>query len=224
MATSTRDPLDGLVRQGSSLSSTTRTASATRCARGRGSGRPAARPEQSRRLYRAGGRCGRGTRPVRRAAACLDRILGPEHPATLATRNDLAGWTGQAGDAAGARGGQAGCPGILPWRQRDSFEEERSRPLPRRSPWPCSFALPGSPGRSASAPLWSVASRSPGAALTIRPGPAESAAGRAGFPVSLTTVDVFMALLAFLGSYRFAVFGGRERTCLVCGHGLGLDV
>ena len=28
---------------------------------------------------------------------------GPEHPATLAARADLADWTGQAGDAAGAR-------------------------------------------------------------------------------------------------------------------------
>jgi len=31
------------------------------------------------------------------------RILGPEHPSTLTTRNNLAYWTGYAGDAAGAR-------------------------------------------------------------------------------------------------------------------------
>jgi Tetratricopeptide repeat len=30
--------------------------------------------------------------------------LGPEHPATLTTRNNLARWTGEAGDAAGVRG------------------------------------------------------------------------------------------------------------------------
>src|SRR5262249_6356199 len=32
-----------------------------------------------------------------------ERVLGPEHPATLDTRFVLAGWTGEAGDAAGAR-------------------------------------------------------------------------------------------------------------------------
>ena len=35
-------------------------------------------------------------------AADLDRVLGPDHPHTLATRNNLATWTGEAGDAAGA--------------------------------------------------------------------------------------------------------------------------
>ena len=32
-----------------------------------------------------------------------DEAYGPEHPETLAARRDLAGWTGRAGDAAGAR-------------------------------------------------------------------------------------------------------------------------
>ena len=32
-----------------------------------------------------------------------DEAFGPEHPETLAARRDLAGWTGRAGDAAGAR-------------------------------------------------------------------------------------------------------------------------
>ena len=32
-----------------------------------------------------------------------DEAYGPEHPKTLAARRDLAGWTGRAGDAAGAR-------------------------------------------------------------------------------------------------------------------------
>jgi hypothetical protein len=33
----------------------------------------------------------------------MGRVLGAEHPDTLTTRNNLAGWTGEAGDAAGAR-------------------------------------------------------------------------------------------------------------------------
>jgi hypothetical protein len=41
------------------------------------------------------------------AAATLlpieERVLGPEHPATLTARANLARWTGVAGDAAGAR-------------------------------------------------------------------------------------------------------------------------
>ena len=32
-----------------------------------------------------------------------ERVLGPEHPHTLATRGNLADWTGKAGDAAAAR-------------------------------------------------------------------------------------------------------------------------
>jgi asparagine synthetase B (glutamine-hydrolysing) len=32
----------------------------------------------------------------------VTRVLGPDHPDTLATRNNLAGWRGEAGDAAGA--------------------------------------------------------------------------------------------------------------------------
>ena len=31
-----------------------------------------------------------------------ERVLGPERPDTLATRDDLAAWTGHAGDPAGA--------------------------------------------------------------------------------------------------------------------------
>ena len=40
---------------------------------------------------------------VRRFAALLpilERVLGPEHPYTLTARDQLAHWTGQAGDAA----------------------------------------------------------------------------------------------------------------------------
>ena len=33
----------------------------------------------------------------------MERVLGAGHPATLTARANLASWTGQAGDAAGAR-------------------------------------------------------------------------------------------------------------------------
>ena len=52
------------------------------------------------------------------AAALLpieERVLGPEHPATLAARHSLARWTGEAGDAAGARDQFAA---LLPVRER----------------------------------------------------------------------------------------------------------
>jgi hypothetical protein len=42
-------------------------------------------------------------------------VLGAEHPGTLATRHELARWTGQAGDAAGARDQLAA---LLPVRER----------------------------------------------------------------------------------------------------------
>jgi hypothetical protein len=44
-----------------------------------------------------------------------ERVLGPEHPHTLTTRHNLALWTGQAGDAAGARDQYAA---LLPIRER----------------------------------------------------------------------------------------------------------
>ena len=44
-----------------------------------------------------------------------ERVLGPEHPDTLATRDNLARWTGEAGDAAGARDQFAA---LLPVRER----------------------------------------------------------------------------------------------------------
>ena len=54
-----------------------------------------------------------GRRPGRRhllfAALLRDylRVLGPDHPDTLTTRNNLAGWTGDAGgDAAAEREGR----------------------------------------------------------------------------------------------------------------------
>ena len=44
-----------------------------------------------------------------------ERVLGPEHPDTLTARANLAAWTGQAGDAAGARDQYAA---LLPVRER----------------------------------------------------------------------------------------------------------
>ena len=70
---------------------------------------------QPRLLDRGGGGCGRGPGPVRRAAARPRAGLGPEHPDTLATRSHLARWTGEAGDAAGARDQFAA---LLPVRER----------------------------------------------------------------------------------------------------------
>ncbi len=59
----------------------------------------------SRYLGRAGGRQQVGApEPVPpRWCAVAERVLGPDHPDTLAARANLAAWTGQAGDAAAAR-------------------------------------------------------------------------------------------------------------------------
>ena len=49
-----------------------------------------------------------------------ERVLGPEHPHTLTARGNLARWTGEAGDAAGARDQFAA---LLPVRERVSGPE-----------------------------------------------------------------------------------------------------
>ena len=49
-----------------------------------------------------------------------ERLLGAEHPDTLAARHGLAQWTGMAGDAAGARDQ---CAALLPVRERVSGPE-----------------------------------------------------------------------------------------------------
>jgi hypothetical protein len=57
-----------------------------------------------RRCPRAGrAACRAGESRAERARRKLERVLGPEHPNTLATRHNLAYNTGRAGDAAGAR-------------------------------------------------------------------------------------------------------------------------
>ena len=50
-----------------------------------------------------------------RCCRCSERVLGAEHPDTLAARANLAHWTGQAGDAAGARDQYAA---LLPVQER----------------------------------------------------------------------------------------------------------
>ena len=45
----------------------------------------------------------------------MERVLGAEHPDTLTARASLARWTGEAGDAAGARDQFAA---LLPIRER----------------------------------------------------------------------------------------------------------
>jgi Tetratricopeptide repeat len=51
----------------------------------------------------SGGGRGRGPPPIAALLPIRERVLGAEHPDTLRVRNNLAGWTGEAGDAAGAR-------------------------------------------------------------------------------------------------------------------------
>jgi Tetratricopeptide repeat len=48
-----------------------------------------------------GRRCSADTQSAQ--SARRERVSGPEHPATLTARANLARWTGQAGDAAAAR-------------------------------------------------------------------------------------------------------------------------
>ena len=50
----------------------------------------------------------------------MDQVLGPEQPYTLTIRASLARWTGEAGDAAGARDQYAA---LLPLRERVSGPE-----------------------------------------------------------------------------------------------------
>jgi len=66
-----------------------------------------------------------------------ERVLGPEHPATLGGRNDLARWTEEAGDPAAARDHYAE---LLPVDERVLGPEHpatladpaRARPLDRQ--------------------------------------------------------------------------------------------
>ena len=78
------------------------------------------RPRLPGPLDRGGGGCGRGPGPVRRAAAGPRAGLRAEHPDTLTARDSLARWTGNAGDAAGARDQYAA---LLPVRERVSGAE-----------------------------------------------------------------------------------------------------
>ena len=55
-----------------------------------------------------------------RCCPCSSGCLGPEHPDTLAARGNLARWTGEAGDAAGARDQYAA---LLPVAERVSGPE-----------------------------------------------------------------------------------------------------
>ena len=73
------------------------------------------RPRQPRPLDRGGGGCGRGPRPVRRAAARPRAGPGRRAPGHPGHPRHLARWTGQAGDAAGARDQYAA---LLPVRER----------------------------------------------------------------------------------------------------------
>ena len=98
------------------------------------------RPRRPRPLHRRGGR--RGRSPGRSFAGLLpvrERVCGPEHLETLATRGDLAGWTGAAGDAAETLRDQFAA--LLPASRSEALAPEhrdalgysrRPRPLHRR--------------------------------------------------------------------------------------------
>src|SRR5450755_70045 len=66
-----------------------------------------------------------------------ERVQGPEHPSTLASRGNLAYMTGQAGDTAGARDQYAA---LLPIHERF-----KGRSTSR--PWPSAATSPAAPGR-----------------------------------------------------------------------------
>ena len=95
------------------------------------------RPRQPRPLDRAGGGCGRGPRPVRRAAAGPRAGPGPRAPGHPDRPRQPRPWTGQAGDAAGARDQYAA---LLP-------VESGSWAPSTRTPWPPAPTSPAGPGR-----------------------------------------------------------------------------
>ena len=59
--------------------------------------------------------CAQGRDQYAALLPVYERVLGPEHPDTLAARHNLAYWTGHAGDAAGARDQYTA---LLPVRER----------------------------------------------------------------------------------------------------------
>ena len=73
-----------------------------------------------------------------RCCPCSERVLGPEHPDTLAARDSLARWTGEAGDPAGARDQFAAllpvCERVLGPEHPDTLiVRAQPRPLDRAS-------------------------------------------------------------------------------------------
>ena len=85
-----------------------------------------------------------------------ERVLGPEHPATLTARANLARWTGMAGDAAGARDQFAA---LLPVRERVSGPEHPDTLTDPRQPRPLDQA---GGGRGAWRDVAPACSRTPG--------------------------------------------------------------
>ena len=95
-------------------------------------------PVRPRHPCRVGRECGGCDGPAISTPCCCPsrQILGADHPDTLSTRHDLAHFTGEAGDAAGARDRFAA---LLPVR-------ERFRSRPPRPPGPRHDSRVG-PGR-----------------------------------------------------------------------------
>ena len=114
---------------------------------------------------RRGMRPGPGTCSPRCCPAS-ERVLGAEHPDTLTARADLARWTGEAGDAAGARDQYAA---LVPVR-------ERVRAPSTPTPWPPAATWLAGPGRRGmrprpvtSSPRWCPSGSGSWALSTPRP-------------------------------------------------------
>ena len=80
-------------------------------------------------MDRRGGRSGRGRDELAALLPAEERALGPEHSETLAARANLARWTGEAGDRAGARDQLAA---LLPAEER-ALGPEHSETLAARA-------------------------------------------------------------------------------------------
>ena len=99
--------------------------------------RPALRTRASRLVDRGGGDAAAAEHQYAALLPVDGRVLGPEHPATLGGRNDLARWTEEAGDPAAVRDHYAE---LLPLRERVLGPEHpatladpaRARPLDRQ--------------------------------------------------------------------------------------------
>ena len=104
--------------------------------------RPALRTRASRLVDRGGGDAAAAEHQYAALLPVDGRVLGPEHPATLGGRNDLARWTEEAGDPAAAGTTTPSCCHCA------SGSSGRST----RPPWPTRHELARWTGRADGAP------------------------------------------------------------------------